>query len=91
MIDFSINKNIAVAKSIHSDFYTKKEYFDLSLNKIFNNSWQFVCHKSDFKNTNIYPFTFLKDTINEPMVITKSNSMECQLVLKVNKKQHEQL
>ena len=77
MSDFRINKDIAIAKSIHSDFYTKKEYFELSLNKIFSNSWQFVCHKSDLNNINIYPFTFLENTINEPMVITKSNNIAC--------------
>ena len=73
MIDFSINKDITIAKSLHSDFYTKEECFDLSLSKILSKSWQLACHKSDLLKDNIYPFTFLEDTINEPMVIAKSD------------------
>tara|TARA_B100001142_G_scaffold65118_1_gene64530 strand:- start:5204 stop:6235 length:1032 start_codon:yes stop_codon:yes gene_type:complete len=73
MIDFSINKDITIAKSLHSDFYTKEEYFDLSLSKILSKSWQLACHKSNLLKDNIYPFTFLENTINEPMVITKSD------------------
>ncbi|MAX09506.1 MAG: choline monooxygenase [Candidatus Marinimicrobia bacterium] len=73
MIDFSINKDITIAKSLHSDFYTKEKYFDLSLSKILSKSWQLACHKSNLLKDNIYPFTFLENTINEPMVITKSD------------------
>ena len=56
MIDFIIDKDIAKAQSLHSNFYTKKEYFDLSINKIFNKSWQLICHQSDLLEKNIYPF-----------------------------------
>jgi len=77
MIDFSINKDITIAKSLHSDFYTKEEYFDLSLSKILSKSWQLACHKSNLLKDNIYPFTFLEDTINEPMVIVKSENKIC--------------
>ena len=78
MIDFKINSDISKAKSIDSVFYTDSKYLDISINKIFQKSWQLACHKSQLSDTNIYPITFLDDYISEPLVITKSNnSINC--------------
>ena len=74
MIDFKINSDISKAESIDSVFYTDSKYLDISINKIFQKSWQLACHKSQLSDTNIYPITFLDDYISEPLVITKSNN-----------------
>ena len=73
-----VDKNISIAKSLDSNFYTDQKYFDLTLSKIFNYSWQLISHKSNLGKNNIYPFTFLKDSINEPLVIAQSDDkIEC--------------
>ena len=64
-----IDKNISIAKSLDSNFYTDQKYFDLTLSKIFNYSWQLISHKSNLGKNNIYPFTFLKDSINVVLII----------------------
>jgi len=70
----NINKDISLAKTIDSSFYTSRSIFDLSISNIFKKTWQLVYHKSFSTNNNIYPFTFLKDLINEPLVITKDSN-----------------
>tara|TARA_Y100001970_G_scaffold282860_1_gene396746 strand:- start:1996 stop:3027 length:1032 start_codon:yes stop_codon:yes gene_type:complete len=67
----SVNADITKAKSIDSSFYKEEQYFKLCINKIFRKSWQLTCHQSEFLNNNIYPFYFLKGSINEPLIITK--------------------
>ena len=78
MMSFDINSDISKAQSIHSSFYKERQYFKISLNKIFKRSWQLACHKSELLENNIYPFVFLNDSINEPLVITKfKNNINC--------------
>ena len=77
-MNFNVNPDISKAKSIDSEFYTDPKYLSLSLNKIFKKSWQLACHKSELSNTNIYPFTFLENSVNEPFIITKlANELHC--------------
>ena len=67
MIDKSsiaINKDIRIADTMHSDFYKKSFYYNLSIKNIFQHSWQFIIKKSEL-NKSIYPFYFLEDSINE--------------------------
>ena len=78
MIDFNINPDISRAKSIDSKFYTENQYYNLSLDKIFKKSWQLTCHQSELIDTNVYPFTFLDNSISEPLIITKlNNTINC--------------
>ncbi|MBI45222.1 MAG: choline monooxygenase [Candidatus Marinimicrobia bacterium] len=68
----SINKDIETAKTLPSYYYQDEKYFDLSINKIFKPSWQIISNLKQIDNT-IYPFIFLKDSINEPLILTNTN------------------
>ena len=77
-MNLNVNADISKAKSIDSAFYKEQKYFNLSLNKIFKKSWQLTCHQSELLNNNIYPFIFLENSIDEPLIITKSDdSISC--------------
>ena len=69
-----INKDISLASTIQSEFYTDKNIFDLSISNLFKKTWQLICHKSSLSDNNIYPFTFLKNLVDEPFVITKHSN-----------------
>ncbi len=68
---FTISQNIRQASTIHTDFYTKNEYFEAAKEKIFAPSWQFIGDTQLLENTNIYPFILLENYINEPLLLTK--------------------
>ena len=73
-----INKNIADAKTMHSDFYTIDSFYNQSIELIFKNSWQFILLENQLKTNNLYPFIFLEDSINEPLLVSKkSNTISC--------------
>ena len=75
---FKIKNDIKIAKTLSSDFYTKKNIFELSKETIFINSWQLITHKSILGNKTQYPFSFLSDFIDEPLVLTKLNdNLKC--------------
>ena len=67
-----IDKDISLAQTMPSFFYLKSEYYDLSLEKIFKNSWQFITDVNSLKSK-IYPFTLLNHSLNEPLILTKRN------------------
>ena len=37
-----MDKNIATAKTLSTDFYLKEEYYEAAKEKIFSKAWQFV-------------------------------------------------
>ena len=70
MIDKSIiaiEKDIRIADTMPSDFYKKISYYNLSIKNIFQYSWQFITKESEI-NGLVYPFYFLEDSINEPLM-----------------------
>ena len=69
----SVHKDIKKAHTLQSEFYTNEYFFKLSLKKIFNSSWQYIIHKKKLESIIQYPFFFLKDTINQPLVLTLKN------------------
>ena len=73
-----INKNIADAKTMHSDFYIRDKFYNQSIESIFQYSWQFILIENQLNSNNLYPFIFLEDSINEPLLISKkSNIISC--------------
>ena len=75
---FSINPNISKAETIPSDFYLNENIFEESKEKIFVPSWQFIADTHTLNRTNIYPFSFLKGFIDEPLVLIKNGkSINC--------------
>jgi len=75
MIDkniIAINKDIRIADTMHSDFYKKSFYYNLTIRNIFQHSWQFIIKESEI-NKSIYPFYFLEDSVSEPLILTSKN------------------
>jgi choline monooxygenase len=73
----NINKNIETAKTPPSSFYTSESIFEKS-KVIFENSYQFICHKSEFNEASCYPFNLFENWIHTPLLITKEkDKMVC--------------
>jgi len=75
---FSVDSDIKKAETIPSYFYKESDYFNASLDKIFANSWQFISHYDELNEVSLFPFYFLSDTINEPLVLSvDKNKINC--------------
>jgi len=64
-----IDSDISISTTMPSKFYLKNKYFKFFLNKVFKQSWQLITDKESL-SSNLYPFVFLKKSINEPMLIS---------------------
>lgn len=77
---FDINPDIRKAATLPSDFYNDPEIFQLSKEKIFGHTWQFVGDNDEVKtgNQNL-PHTLLKGFLDEPILITrdKNDQLHC--------------
>ncbi|MBC8256397.1 MAG: Rieske 2Fe-2S domain-containing protein [Candidatus Marinimicrobia bacterium] len=74
----TINPNIAQAETLPSDFYLNENIFKESKENIFTPSWQFITDVHRLDNTKVFPFTFLKGFIDEPLVIiNKGENINC--------------
>jgi choline monooxygenase len=72
---FSINPNIAQAETLSSEFYVNPEIFIDCKEKIFVPSWQFITHSSAFNDHTIFPFSFLKGYVDEPLLLIKNEDV----------------
>ena len=68
-----VQDDIARAHTLPSSFYTEDQYFQSSKEKIFSQSWQLIVHKNQLQDLTQFPFIFLKDFIDEPLVLTQQN------------------
>lgn len=74
MPDFFIDADITRAKTIHTDFYNTKKYYDASKEKIFAPSWQFLADADNVKeNSSVFPLELLANYLNEPLLLTRDN------------------
>ena len=64
-----IDNDISISTTMPSKFYLKNKYFKRSLDKVFKQSWQLITDKK-LLVSNLYPFDFLKNSIDEPMLIS---------------------
>lgn len=71
MSKFEIDADIRKAKTLHSDFYTDPAYFELSKERIFARSWQFLCHTDEIES--LLPTVILPGILDEPVVVVKTN------------------
>ncbi|MFB9844587.1 aromatic ring-hydroxylating oxygenase subunit alpha [Mucilaginibacter ginsenosidivorans] len=75
MPDFSVDPDIAKAKTIDAEFYTSKYVFEQCREKIFATSWQFIGHQELVKEPgDVYPFTLLSGYLDEPLLLTKDKT-----------------
>jgi choline monooxygenase len=84
MPDFFVDPNIAKAKTLHTSFYTNAEAFEQCREKIFAPSWQFIGHEERVKSRgDVYPFTLLPGYLDEPLLLTKNNTRQINLLSNV--------
>ena len=69
---YKIDSNIRKADTLKSSFYTDKNIFRNSIEKIFSSTWQYGLDINALKSKNIYPIDFLPETVCESLVITKN-------------------
>jgi choline monooxygenase len=71
MIPFSINPDITQAETLPASFYRSQEVFDLLIEKIFAQTWQFAGDTTKVAlSPQIHPFSFLEFGLEEPMLLT---------------------
>jgi len=73
---FEIDPDIRKARTLASDFYTDAAYFELSKEKIFERSWQFLGKADEFDG--LKPATVLPGFLDEPVLLVKTGeSVTC--------------
>jgi len=84
MTKFTVDPNIAKAKTLHADFYTSSEIFEESREKIFASSWQFIGNTELVKEPcEVYPFTLLPGYLDEPLLLTHDKTGNLNLLSNV--------
>jgi choline monooxygenase len=80
MSQFSVDPDIARAKTISTEIYLKPENFERAKEKIFANSWQFIGDTDMAKDPGwVTPVNLLENYIDEPLVLSrdKEGSLHC--------------
>lgn len=73
---FNIDHDIRKARTLSSDFYTDESFFELSKERIFAKTWQFVGHAAELDG--LKPLTLLPGFLDEPILLTKNEErVEC--------------
>jgi len=73
---FDIDPDIKKAKTLGAEFYTDEHYFELSKEKIFARSWQFLGRIDEFEG--LKPATILPGFLDEPVLLVKTlDSLKC--------------
>ena len=84
MHKFSVDPDISKAKTIHTDFYTSREVFDLCKEKIFASSWQFAGSTELIKDAgDVHPFSLLDGCLNEPLALTRDKTGQIHIISNV--------
>lgn len=69
---FYVDPDISRAKTLHTDFYTDPAVFELSKEKLFAGSWQFIGDVGLVNEAGrCYPFTLLENYLDEPLLLTR--------------------
>ena len=77
-MSFEIKPEISKASTLPKEFYLDPQYFNYCRDNIFPDSWQFITALRNMQNNNIFPFTYLQDFVDEPLIIVKGkNSIKC--------------
>ncbi len=80
MKKFNIDKDIRKAETLASEFYTGREYFDLSKEKIFAQTWQFVGDTDSIRvSGQLLPHNLLEGFLDEPILFSrdKADNLHC--------------
>jgi choline monooxygenase len=75
-----VDPDIRKAETLTSEFYTNKEFFELSKEKIFTRSWQFIGDTDQLRiGGQLVPHTLLDGFLNEPLLLVrdKEDQLNC--------------
>jgi choline monooxygenase len=76
MPHFSVDPDIRKAKTLSTDFYPEKQFFEISKEKIFASGWHFLGRSDDFDS--LKPVTLLPGMLDEPVLLSKNiNGVKC--------------
>jgi choline monooxygenase len=77
---YNIDPDINKSETIPASFYKDPEIFELTKEKIFVSSWQWIGKENIFSTLeNVYPFFLLDGFLSEPMILvsTEKNNIKC--------------
>ena len=80
MKQFFVDEDITKASTIDSEFYTSEECFQLSKEKIFAKTWQFIADTDEIRlSEQLVPHTILHGFMDEPILLVrdKDDSLNC--------------
>jgi len=84
MTDFFVDPNIAVAHTIHTDFYNSPQVFELCKERIFAPSYQFVGHADLVpESESVFPLVLLESYLSEPLLLTRDKVGDIRLLSNV--------
>ncbi len=74
---FNIDPDISKAETLPASFYKDTAVFEITKEKIFLKSWQFIGDENLVKLTqSVHPFVLLDSFLTEPMLLTKNENDE---------------
>jgi choline monooxygenase len=77
---FEVNPDISKAKTLSTDFYLKRNYYEMAKEKIFSQTWQFIGDLDHVKDAGwVTPVNLLENYLNEPLIISrdKQGALHC--------------
>lgn len=77
---FDIDPDITSASTIDSSFYRDEKYFELSKEKIFSRTWQFIADQEELRlSGQLVPITVLPGFLDEPVLLVrdKADQLHC--------------
>src|SRR3954468_21382357 len=80
MQKFFVDEDIRKASTISSEFYTSEECFELSKEKIFAKTWQFIGDTDEIRlSGQLVPQTILPGFMDEPVLLVrdKDDKLNC--------------
>jgi choline monooxygenase len=77
MSRFSIDPNIATARTLDTSFYTDAKYFEESQEKIFASTWQYLAPADGLNSKgSVQPVTLLENFLHESLLLSRSEKDE---------------
>ena len=81
---WEIDPDIKKAQTVPAAFYQDQDWFDLSIDKVFNKNWHWLGEVAAlFEKGNAHPFTLLPGVIDEPLLATKDRKENMHLLTNV--------
>lgn len=69
---FEVDADIRRARTLSSEFYTDEPNFEVSKQKIFERTWQFLGHRDEVEG--LKPATLLQGFLDEPVLLIKNGA-----------------